>query len=234
MSQGIFAGMTDYSDQSLSDVANDIRKWIKYCDSIKIKCESNIAAIKKEGLWESTVPYEFRNFCLNMPIVCDTYIHDFKIVLKSIESDNITQREINLIRNLYNKAHENEKWCMEAYKHSEPRGWCKFGTPEFEKIEELYSAGRDFYVTFFDLSNLVARMEDYMKKDTVVDSSTHIDQSIHLCDQVNLEISGKNNQIGNNFNKDAKQSIWEKFHIPLLVTIIGGVIVAAICFFLKI
>ena len=172
MTQGIIAGMTDYSDQNLSDIAEDISSWIEYCEKTKEKFESNIAAIKKEGLWESTVPYDFQNFCLNLPETCETYIHDFKIVLKSVEIDCITQREIKLMRNLWEKAHENERWCVEAYKYSEPDGWCDFGTPEFEKIEELYAKGRDFYVTMFDTGNVAARMEDYMKKDNVVEVKT--------------------------------------------------------------
>ena len=235
MARGLFPGMTNYSDQSLSDIAEDIRSWIKCCEKTKTKFETNIAAIKKDGLWDSTIPYDFQTFCLNTPLTCDTYINDFNNVLKSVEADHITSTEIHLMNNLYKTAQKNENWCVEAYKYSGPRGWCKFGAPEFAKIEELYSEGRNFYINMFDIDNVTTRMKDYMKVGTViVDKSTHTDQSINFGDQSTVNITGNNAQLGSNINKEEKKTICEKILLPFLITIIGGVVVTLICFYLNI
>lgn len=65
----------------------------------------------------------------------------------------------------------------------------------------------------------------------VVDNSVHNDHSINIGNNNKIKDSTISNEITNTPEK--KQSIWDKFWLPLLITIVGGVVYTGICFYLK-
>lgn len=233
MAQGFIAGSTNYSEQSIIDIKSDIESWISYSRRIKALFEGTIAELKEKNYWNGKVSVDFQAFCYSVPKICDTFCSDFEIVLTAINADRITAREITLMTNIYRVSVENEEYSWKSFKGKDGGyRWHNYGNPLFEKVEQLYGDGRDFFVTLRDVSNAVARMEDYMKDEkTVIDNSVHNDHSITIGDGNKI----KKSVIGNNNTTETPQkesSFWSKFWLPLLITIIGGVAVAGICFWL--
>lgn len=233
MAQSFIAGGTNYSEQSINDIKKDIEAWMLLCKRIKALFESTIAELKEQNYWDQNVAAFFKAFCYSVPQICDTFCSDFEIILSAISRDQITTREISLMRNIYRVSIENEEYSWKSFKGKEDgERWHDYGNPSFEKVEELYGRGRDFFVTLRDVSNAVARMEDYMKEDkTVIDNSIHTDNSITIGDGNKI----KNSVVGNSNTVEKPQnnsSFWDRFGLPLIITIIGGVAVAAICIWL--
>lgn len=233
MAQSIIPGGTNYREQSINDIKSDIQIWISLCKRIKAFFEKTIEELKEQNYWDQNVATNFKAFCYSVPRICDTFCSDFEIILSAIDRDQITTREISLMNNIYKISDENEKYSWKSFKGQDSGyRWHDYGNPLFEKVEELYGQGRDFFVTLRDVSNAVARMEDYKKEEkTVVDNSVHTDNSITIGDGNKI----KKSVVGNGNTTEApqkKSSFWEKFGLPLIITVIGGVVVAAICILL--
>ena len=150
MTQGLFAGCTNYGSQTLSDIKIDVESWKKYTLEIKVLFEENILQLSKDIYWNSKVPFNFRVFCESIPKICDTFISDFAIILNDIDNNNITKRTINLMRNIASIAHENEEQSWRTYK--EDSCWKEYGEANFRLVEELYSQGRDFLLAYLMLA----------------------------------------------------------------------------------
>ena len=86
-------------------------------------------------------------------------------------------------------------------------------------------------MTLRDVSNAVSRMEDYMKEEKTVVNSSYTDNSITVGSgaKIKKSILGHANTAE---TPREKSSFWEKFGLPLVITIIGGVAVAALCIWL--
>lgn len=232
MAQGLIAGATNYDEQSILDIKKDIEKWISYSSRIREFFETTIADLKNQDYWDSKVPYNFQSFCIDVPKICETFSSDFEIVLDSIKNDRITQREINLMKNVYKVSKENEEYSWKSFKDRSDGYWYDYGNPLFKKVESLYEKGRDYFLTLKDISNAVIRMEDYMRDEkVVVDNSIHNNNCIKIGNNNELQDSIIGNDIKDTPEK--KPSFLDRFWLPLLITIIGGVIGTAICVFLE-
>lgn len=222
MSQGLFAGFTDYSEQSISDIAEDIARWIDYSERIKKEFQSTIDSLTKVGYWDY-VPYDYSSFCEEIPSLCDTFAADFNIVLSAVSKDRITRREITLMENIYNVAHKKERELVSAYKGGDTR-WHNYGDNNFAQTETLYKHVRDYFVTLFDVDNVAGRMEHYMKDDTIIDNSIHAEDSV---------IIGNGNEISDTTIRtkaDGRKSSkckWqlENIWLPIVVAVVAGIIV---------
>lgn len=224
MSQSFIAGMTNYEEQSIIDIKSDIVIWIEYSKKIKVYFIETISALKTTGYWRK-VPFGFAGFCESIPKICDTFCHDFEIIIKAIDADSISKREILLMRNIYKCARDNEEFCWKTFKDKNDGYWHEYDNKEFQKVETLYGGGRDFFVTLKDVSNAVARMEDYMKPESTVVNNIE-DKSINIGDGNKI----KNSPIGNTVtNKDQKESFFKKHVWKIISGIIVGVAIAAIC-----
>ena len=79
-----------------------------------------------------------------------------------------------------------------------------------------------------DVSNAVARMEDYMKSESTVVNNIE-DKSIHIGDNNKI----KNSPIGSTItNGSKKESFFKKYIWQIISGIVVGIIVAAICVWL--
>ena len=234
MAKGIIAGDTNYREQSIMDIKSDIESWIFYSRKIKEFFEITISELKEQDYWDGKVAFNFQMLCYSVPQICDTFCSDFEIILDAINADRITTREINLMKNIYRISVENEEYSWKSFKGKDDGyRWHDYGNPLFKKAEKMYSDGRDFFVTLKDVSNAVARMEDYMKEEkTIIDNSVHTDNSVTIGNgnEIKSSVIGNKNTLE---NPPEKSSFWSKFGLPLLVTIIGGVAVAVICFLLN-
>lgn len=227
MAQSLFAGMTNYSEQTILDIKADIEKWIEYSQKIKAFFQETIAELKVTSYWETKIPFGFRSFCLNVVTVCDTFSSDFQIILLAINRDNVTRREIDLMRNIYRVACENETDSWKSFRNFDGDGhWHEYGDPLFEKVENLYDKSRDYFGTLKDVSNAAARMENYMKDEIKIQNNT--DNSIHIGD--NNKISKSNISTG---QQKEKESWIKKWWWTFVVPIVAGLIVGIILYLLK-
>lgn len=234
MAQGLIAGATNYADQSISDIAQDIRNWISYSEEIKMFFNETIEYLRENHYWEEKVPANFRAFCYDIPRICTTFCEDFKIILTAIENDRITKREVGLMQNIYKVSVENEDYCWKSYKGRDDGYWHDYGNPLFKKVERLYGDGRDYLVALRDTSNVVGRMEDYMKDEKiVVDNSTHTDNSITIGDGNKIKHSVVGNKNSVQAASDDGNAFWKKFGLPLIIAILGGVGATALCIWLN-
>lgn len=221
MAQGLFAGCTDYSTQSLKDIQEDIEHWQNYSKRIEMEFEEIISFLKECGYWEKNVPLEFRSFCAAVVRICDTFYHDFGIVLAAISKDKVTKREISILQNIYQVAHDTEKQCPLAYRTGNSR-WHEYGDKTFEKVEKLYAHGRDFFVTLFDVGNAAYRLEHYVKEEVIVDKSVYAENSVVVGDGNHITNSNLN---VNDSPKSKVEWLVENFWAPFLVAFISGLLV---------
>lgn len=238
MSQSLFAGMTNYDEQSISDIRDDIIRWRKYSQDIKQYFEETISELKKTGYWNK-VPFDFACFCESIPMICDTFYRDFNIILSAIDSDSISKRELSLMKNIYSCSYENERLSWKTFKNRDDGPWKKYGNPEFTKVKNLYEKSRDFFVTLKDVGNATARMEDYVKPHNNIVNNIE-DKSIHIGNSNTIESSQignigdsntiENSQIRNNVTEKAhKESFFQKYTGEIIAGIIITVVGAVIC-----
>lgn len=225
VAQSFIAGTTNYSEQSIKEIRSDILRWIEYAQEIKKLFQETITNSKHSKYWFK-VASGFAAFCESVPMICDTFCEDFKIIVNAIDNDNITKREIALMKNIYKCTVQNEEFSWKTYKGHDDGYWHDYGNPEFEKVENLYGKGRDFFITLRDVGNAVSRMEDYMKEEI---KSTHIeDNSIHIGDGNKI----KKSPFGNHISDGKQESFFKKYVWQILAAIIAGVAVTYICVWL--
>lgn len=238
MSQSLFAGMTNYNEQSISDIKDDIIRWRKYSQDIKQYFEETISELKKTGYWNK-VPFDFAGFCEDVPNICNTFYNDFNMVLKAIDSDSISQRELSLMENIYSCSYENEELSWKKFKNRDDGYWQEYGNPEFTKVENLYKESRDFFVTLEDVGNATSRMEDYVKPNNNIVNNIE-DKSIHIGNGNTIESSQignigddntiENSQIRKNVTeKTNNESFFQKYTGEIIAGIIITVVGAVIC-----
>lgn len=159
MAQGIIGGATSYEEQSLSDVKDDILKWIEYSNKMHDFLESGINDLKQNTFWNQ-IPFNFQMTLLSTMKCQESFIHDFSLILDAIDNSKITERETNLLRKIGIKAIEFNNEYGRTYK--EEYRWKKYGDPDFKIAEELYARERDYFVSLQDATNAASRLTDYI------------------------------------------------------------------------
>lgn len=159
LSQGLFGGATNYEDQSIADINEDIISWLQYTEETKKHLEGGISALKIERYW-SNIPFNFQAI-LQASIRCqNTNISDFNLILKAISKDRVSRREVELMYKIGKNATEYNVEFGQTFK--EESDWKEYGNANFKLVEELYAEGRDYFVTLQDASNVSARLMDYI------------------------------------------------------------------------
>ena len=206
MSQGIFGGATSYEEQSIADIFSDIKSWIEFSESEQSSIKKGIEHLKKCEFWNK-IPFNFQMTLLSTLSCQKTYLEDFCIIVKSIEEDRITQRDVLLLKKIGTKASEFNREYGRTYK--EDYEWKEYGNPDFKVAENLYGDGRDYFVTLQDASNASSRLEDYI---SILPSITNTNITQNVTGNMNI-LAGVNNgrmEFANNyldnFNKEIKEA----------------------------
>ena len=162
MAQDAFAGATSYKTQSLEEIQNDIKYWIRYAKStrsfiieIKENCEEN-------RFW-SNIAYNFQTVILNSIRFLGSILYDLKLIDKSIEQSYITEKEVNLLKEIGSNASQFvQDYSRQFYEES---GWRDYENPDFRKVEQIYENGKDFFATLLDASSAADRLADYKNQE---------------------------------------------------------------------
>lgn len=175
MVQGLFGGATSYEEQSLADIIEDIESWMSYAKDTMDFIDEGINESKKNAFW-NMVPFNFQMMLFSTVKCQKTYIYDFEIILKCCREDNISEREVKLLKKIGVKAVENN--CEYGRIYKEESNWKDYSNPKFRIVEKLYKEGRDFFVTLQDATNASNRLRDYMNKQQKVIHQNNVNQTI--------------------------------------------------------
>jgi hypothetical protein len=159
MSQGIFGGMTNYEDQSVFDILEDIKNWINYTTQMKNYLEDGITTLKSRDYWNK-IPFNFQMTLISSVRCQNTFLKDLGLISNAIERDQVTLREVNLMKKIGLNAVEYNTEYGKTYK--EETRWKEYGNEDFKIAEKMYANGRDFFVTLQDAVNVSARLNDYI------------------------------------------------------------------------
>lgn len=159
--QGLIAGMTDYSIQSLSEIAYDINCWLDYTKKVRIKLNDNLNRSKESGYWEK-VSTDFQMTFQSSLMFCKTIEKDLSIIKDAMDSNAITGREIKLLMNIGNKSFEYNREYGKTYHAKED--WKDYEDSNFRIVEELYNEGRQYFIDLEDAQNAAYRLRDYMQR----------------------------------------------------------------------
>lgn len=176
MTQGVFGGSTSYDEQSLQDILSDINNWIIYTSDRKAYIFERKEKLLKSKFWDKT-PFDFQMTILSTISYCNTILFDLELVRTAILNNCVTEKEVNLLRNIGRKAIEYNSEYSKTYKEDR-RYWHEYGNPDFMVVEEIYAKGRDYFVTMQDAGNAAYRLEDYMEKGQVINNTLNIGGSV--------------------------------------------------------
>jgi len=160
MARSLFAGMTDYSQQSFEDMILDLKIWIKNLKEVSDLFPANIQRLKESKYWDK-VNVDFQILLHYSIKFYDTSIREISEIVKEIQEE-VRLDHIARIRRLYKTASELNRdygriW-HQNYRHKE------YGNKDFKLIEDLYEQGRNMAIDMADLSNLAGRLEDFVGK----------------------------------------------------------------------
>lgn len=155
MVQSIFAGGTNYEVQTLADILEDVKYWINYAVSVKEFMKKNENILTSDNLLNE-ISSNFQATMKSSIFYFETIIVDLKLVKEAIEIDQVTQREVLLLKEI---GIQSRKLNIEygKYWHEDNRNhYC-------EIAEKMYAKGRDFFITLQDALNAGERLGKYMR-----------------------------------------------------------------------
>lgn len=165
MSKGIFAGMTDYSHQSFSDILNDLENEVKNITAYVEPIEQSLDKLKASGYWNQKVPFDFKN-----------------IIAYSLKHYKTAQTELSeIIIEIQNEVREHH--CKRLQRLSEVADdinirigkiWHQdysrkdYENEDFQSVEFIYNETRDIAANLLDLSNIASRLNDFIGKTKIM------------------------------------------------------------------
>lgn len=197
MAQSIFGGSSEYSDQTLADIIEDLEKWVVFSEETLSLFDKTICELKQNNYYQ-TVPFNLRAMYERATRKLNTFISDLNVIIKSINADSIFIRDVNLLNNIGRISILSNHQFGTVY-HDIVDRWsgANFQDSNFLMIERLYHEGRDVFVSLMDASNAAERLKDYMsdrhqqnQNITVYGSDNHIQAAF-----------GSNNEFIMNVNK---------------------------------
>lgn len=237
MAQSCIAGGTSYENQSISDIVEDIKRWIEYSDSVRLEFEKALIKVKGTEFYKK-VPFDYKAMMFEVPNICKTNADDFRIVLDAIENRAITNEKVNLLWKIGKRAHLNFEDNKKYFKLRDDGYWHEYDNPEFRIIENLYATFGDYCATLWDVTNAASRLRDYIDIPKEISTMKYEDNSIKIGDNnsINNSAIGANNsaKVSHTEHKEQEQqeSLFAKVFWRYIVPVVVGITVAGICLWL--
>ena len=158
--RSLFAGTTDYSPQSFDDLLLDLEAWAKNLKETSAFLPANIKKLKESKYWDK-VDIDFQNILHYSIKFYDTSIGEITEILGELQEE-IRPDHITRIHRLCQTASKlslryGRIWHQEYHDK-------EYGNKDFRAVEELYEQGRSMAIDMMDLSNLAARLGDFVGK----------------------------------------------------------------------
>ena len=196
MGQGMIGGATPYNHQSLEDIQSDINNWQGYSKIIQVQFEN---FIKQNEQRFNNLEYELKQLFAETLQTTKTFISDFEIIKDSIQSGNITDKEIDLLKNIGNISIENNSRYGKTWHGSNINS--KKNTDIYSK---LYCDGRNYFVDLQDASNAAVRLENYKNS-----KSTQIINNTYNATGTYVQQGSNNNLTVNNYKDEDLEKLNE-------------------------
>ncbi len=187
MAQGFMAGATNYDDQSIEDIIENITDWISFTKETKDFFEKNIEILRKNGYWDETIPYDFQSTLVQSIRCFRTFIVDLEGVLLAIANKRITVKEVNLLKKIGTNSSDYSREYGRTYNGGER--WKVYSNENFKIAEQLYANGRGYFENLKDAGNIYSRLNDYVDPVQPI-LNNNITQTIH---GTNNQVAGINN-----------------------------------------
>ncbi len=162
MAQGLCGGLTSYETQSQQDIYNDIVKWMEFTNDTNGNITERITQLMSSGFWNK-IPINFQVTILSTVRYFETIKADLALIKKAIEKDNVTKKEVVLLKKIGLMATDFNINYGKTYKE-DLHSWADYNNTEFRVAERIYQEGRDYFVTLQDACNAANRLEDYMNQ----------------------------------------------------------------------
>jgi hypothetical protein len=179
MTQGLFAGMTDYSNQSFQDILEDLDKFLQMSEETVNFILTKVESIKE--YWDRRVDYDFSGTIGHALKFYQTVVTEIKEIANEIQV-NVRNDHHKRLKKLGEKAIEVNHKLGEVW-HSDTK-YRYFGETGFSVVETIYNEARDTAASLMDISNLASRLEDFVGK-TGSPKKTAIEEGVLDIDFVN-------------------------------------------------
>ena len=159
MAKGLYGGMTDYSHQSLKDIIDDLDYEYRNISAFIEMIEKNKAIVESNNYWKENVPNSVINIVEYALKHYKTTQSELKEIKEEIEN-SVEEHHVKRISSMAKVAHEinidiGKRWHNDYLKKD-------YGNKDFSIVERIYADTRDMAVNLLDLSNISARLKDYV------------------------------------------------------------------------
>lgn len=233
MAQCIIAGMTDYENQSLNDIIEDIECWIEYSENTQNSIIELLSKLKDTKFYHH-IPYDYKAMIHEMPRICQTNADDLKRTLEVIQSHTLTKDNVELFWKVGSRANKNGEDNKRYYKLSDDGYWHDYGNPEFKIVEDIYAMFGNYCATLLDVTNAASRLKDYIDIPRTVTTMNYENNSINIGNGNNLKKNNfhiKNKTID---SADTRETATSKILWEIIIPVFVGVIIVLICYCLGI
>jgi hypothetical protein len=156
----MIAGMTDYSHQTLDDIVKELEGYLDWLNYVQNLLTTHRETLINNGYWDK-VNDDFKGIIAYAMKFYDTCIKEIREILSEMLLE-IQQHHITRIQSLYTTADElNLQFGDVWHRDYKPK---EYGNENFWLVEQMYAKGRDMSVDMLDLSNLAARLKDFVGK----------------------------------------------------------------------
>lgn len=167
MARSLFAGMSDYSHQSLKDVIEDMKEMTEYTKGYQERAQKGFDEVIAE--FESSTDKRMFSDFLGIGGTAIKLFDTCKTELIEIAEDlatSVQEHHVTRLAKLGTKAQELNVTLGRIW-HSEDKRLTglKYGTPRMKAYEKLYANARQGAVELMDLSNMAARLRDFLGRD---------------------------------------------------------------------
>jgi len=162
MARSLIAGTSDYSHQSFDDMVSDLKTWVKDLRQTSNTLKINVRKLKALKYWDK-IPIDFTALIQYSIKFYNTSIQEIFEIVKEIQEE-VRSDHVNRIRTLGKTASKLNLGYGEIW--HQKYGNKEYNNKYFKLVEELYKEGRGMAIDMIDLSNLAARLEDFIGKKT--------------------------------------------------------------------
>jgi hypothetical protein len=159
MAIGLFAGMTDYSHQSISDIIEDLDFQYRNISAYIEMIEKNKAILESNKYWQENVPFSFKGiaeYALKHYKTTQEELGEVKIEIGEL----VEEHHVKRIGNIAKVAHEINIDIGQIWHRDYPNK--NHGSKNFRIVERIYADTRDMAVNMLDCSNIAERLKDFI------------------------------------------------------------------------
>jgi len=160
MTRSIFAGSTDYRDQSLSEIMDDLSEYIEMFDETLEELSEQIEHLKGIDKWDGVYNH-FRgyvNYSISTIKKARVEVVDILTGLRIV----VENHHVSRLRTLRDVGNKLDNQIIDLWKNQYPPKMQDYGEDYFWHVERLYTLIRGMGVDMKDFANAADRVEDFV------------------------------------------------------------------------